>query len=210
MKMRIAALIMAGGKSQRFGKNTEKPTVKLGGKSFIQRVVEAAEAAEKIAEVYVAVTKFNLQTAKEAAKTTAKVVITDGKGYHNDLQQAIKKAKLNGPVLVISSDLPLLTEKFLDEVISRYEKAGKSALVVLVPIEACGKYSVSPTSFYEYKGKEYAVSGIDIIDGKQIIRGQPLTEEQPQETFITESPEAVFNINTPSDLKAAERYLKRI
>jgi len=209
VKMRIAALIMAGGKSQRFGKNIEKPTVKLGGKSFIQRVVEAAEAAEKIAEVYVAVTKFSLQTAKEAAKTTARVVITDGKGYHNDLQQAIKKEKLNGPVLVMSSDLPLLTEKFLDEVISKYEKAGKSALVVLVPIEACSKYGVNPTSFYEYKGKEYAVSGIDIIDGKQIIRGQPLTEEQPQETLITESPEAVFNINTPSDLRAAERYLKR-
>jgi adenosylcobinamide-phosphate guanylyltransferase len=199
---------MAGGKSQRFGKNVEKPTVKLNGKSFIQRVVEAAKASKKISEVYVAVTRFNPQTAEEAAKTSTKVVVTDGGGYHSDLQEAIKKEKLNGPVLVISSDLPLLSGKFLDEVISRYEKAGKSALVVLVPIEAGNKYGVNPTSFYEYKDKEYAVSGIDIIDGEQIIRGQPLIEEQPQEAFISESPEAVFNINTPSDLKAAEGYLQ--
>jgi adenosylcobinamide-phosphate guanylyltransferase len=209
VKLRVVALVMAGGKSQRFGKNVEKPTVKLNGKSFIERVVEAAKASKKIIGVYVAVTKVNVQTAEEVAKTSAKVVVTDGKGYHSDLQEAIKKVKLSGPVLVISSDLPLVSGEFLDVVISRYEKAGKSALVVLVPVEACSKYGVNPTSFYEYKGKEYAVSGIDIIDGQQIIKGLPLTEEQPQETFISERPEAIFNINTRSDLRAAERYLQK-
>lgn len=209
MKLRVVALIMAGGKSQRFGKNVEKPTIKLNGKSLIQRVVEATKGSKKVAEAYVAITKFNPQTADEAAKTSAKVVITDGKGYHSDLHQAIKKAKLNGPVLAISSDLPLLSGEFLDEVISRYEKVGKSALIVLVPVEACYKYGINPTSFYEHEGKEYAVSGINIIDGQQIIKGQPLTEEQTQEAFISASPEAVFNINTPSDLKAAERYLQK-
>jgi adenosylcobinamide-phosphate guanylyltransferase len=208
VKLRVAALIMAGGKSQRFGKNVEKPTVKLNGKSFIQRVIEAAKESKKVSEVYVAVTKFNPKTADAAEKISAKVITTEGKGYHSDLQQAIKEAKLNGPVLVISSDLPLLSGKFLDKAISRYEEIGKSALVVLVPVEACYKYGINPTSFYEHKGKEYAVSGINIIDGQQIIKGQPLTEEQPQETFISTRPEALFNINTSSDLKAAKRYLQ--
>jgi adenosylcobinamide-phosphate guanylyltransferase len=179
---------MAGGKSQRFGKNVEKPTVKLNGKSLIQRVVKAAKASKKVAEVYVAVTKFNPQTADEAAKTSAKVVITDGKGYHSDMHQAIKKAKLNGPVLVISSDLPLLSGNFLDKVISRHEEAGKSALIVLVPVEVCHKYGVNPTSFYEHARKKYAVSGINIIDGKQIINGQTLTEEQPEEALQLRKP----------------------
>jgi adenosylcobinamide-phosphate guanylyltransferase len=199
---------MAGGKSERFGKNVEKPTVKLNGKSFIQRVVEAARVSKKVSEVSVALSKGSPKTADEAAKISAKVITTDGKGYHSDLQQAIKDTNLGGPVLVISSDLPLLSGKFLDEVVSRYEESGKSALIVLVPVEACYKYGINPTSFYEHKGKEYAVSGINIIDGQQIIEGQPLTEEQPQEAFITASPEAVFNINTPSDLKAAEHYLQ--
>jgi adenosylcobinamide-phosphate guanylyltransferase len=208
VKLRVAALIMAGGKSQRFGKNVEKPTVKLNGKSFIQRVVEAAKEAKKVSEVYVAVTRFNPETAGAAEKNSAKVIITKGKGYHVDLQQAIKEARLNGPVLVISSDLPLLSGEFLDEVVCKYEEAGKSAFTVLVPIEACYKYGINPTSFYEHKDRKYAVSGIDIIDGKQIIEGQPLTEEQPQEAFISTRLEAVFNINTSCDLEAAERYLR--
>jgi adenosylcobinamide-phosphate guanylyltransferase len=200
---------MAGGKSQRFGKNVEKPTVKLSGKSLIQRVIEAAKASKKVSKVYVAVTKFNPQTADAAAKASAKVTITEGKGYHADLQQAIKEAGLNSPVLVISSDLPLLSGKFLDKVVGRYEEAGRSALIVLVSVETCHKYGINPTSFYQHEGKEYAVSGINIIDGQQIIKGQPLTQEQPQEAFISERPEAIFNVNTPSDLKAAERFLKR-
>ncbi len=200
---------MAGGKSQRFGKNLEKPMVTLNGKSFIQRVIEAAKASKKVGKVHVAVTKFNSQTADAASDASAEVIITNGGGYHADLQQAIKKAKLNGPVLIISSDLPLISGKFLDEVIRRYEKAGKSALIVLVPVESCSKFGVKPTSFYQHEGTEYAVAGINIIDGQQIIQGQPLTEEQPQEAMISSRPEAVFNVNTPSDLKAAENYLQK-
>jgi adenosylcobinamide-phosphate guanylyltransferase len=199
---------MAGGKSERFGKNKEKPMIKLNGKSLIQRVVEAAKKSKKISEVYVAVTELSPQTADAAMKASVRVITTEGKGYHSDLQQAIKAAKLSGSVLTISSDLPLLSGKFLDEVISRYEKAGKPALRVFVPVEACYKYGIHPTSLEEHEGKEYAVSGINIIDGQLILNGQPLTEKQPQETFISTRLEAVFNINTPDDLKAAERYIQ--
>jgi GTP:adenosylcobinamide-phosphate guanylyltransferase len=137
-----------------------------------------------------------------------RAITTEGKGYHSDLQQAIKDAKLSGPVLTISSDLPLLSGKFLDEVISRYEKAGKPALRVLVPVEACYKYGIYPTSLEEHEGEKYAVSGINIIDGQLILKGQPLTEKQLQETMISTKPEALFNINTPNDLKATKRYLQ--
>lgn len=208
VKLRVVALIMAGGKSERFGKNEEKPMIKLDGKSLIQRVVEAAKQSKKISEAYVAVTKLSPQTADAAVKASVRVITTEGKGYHSDLQQAIKDAKLSGPVLTISSDLPLLSGKFLDKIISRYENAGKPALRVFVPVEACHKYGIYPTSLEEHEGEKYAVSGINIINGQLILNGQPLTEKQPQETLISTRPEAVFNINTPSDLKAAERYLQ--
>jgi adenosylcobinamide-phosphate guanylyltransferase len=199
--MRIVALIMAGGKGTRFGKDIEKPMVKLLGKTLIRRVIEATKASKRISETYVAVTSYNSQTTEEAAKASAKVIETEGKGYHEDLRQAILKLNLICPVLTISSDLPLLTGEFLDEIIDKYEKSRKPALTVLVPVEQCHKYGVYSTSFYEHEGNKYAVSGINIIDGQRIL------EEQQQEIIVCRKPEAIFNINTPKDLESAEKYL---
>lgn len=201
--MRIVALIMAGGRGERFGKDIEKPMIKLLGKPLIKRVIEAAKASKRISETYVAVTLYNSQTAEEAVKASAKVVETEGNGYHADLRQAVLKLNLACPVLTISSDLPLLNGEFLDEIIDKYEKSRKPALTVLVPVENCRKYGVYPTSFYEHEGNTYAVSGINVIDGQRI------SEEQEQEVVICRKPEAIFNINTPKDLESAKNYLLR-
>ena len=201
--MHIVALIMAGGKGKRFGGDTEKPMIKLLGKPLIRRVIEATKASKRIAETYVAVTAYNSKTAEEASKASAKVIETKGHGYHADLRQTVLKLNLACPVLTISSDLPLVNGEFLDEIIDKYEKSRKPALTVLAPIESCSKYGVYPTSFYEHGGNTYAVSGINIIDGRRIL------EEQEQEVVICRKPEAVFNINTPRDLESAKNYLLR-
>jgi len=201
--MRIVALIMAGGTGERFGGDIEKPMIKLLGKPLIKKVIEATKASKRISATYVAVTLYNSQTAEEAAKASVKVVKTDGHGYHADLRQAVLKLNLTCPVLTISSDLPLLNGEFLDEIIDKYEKSRKPALTVLVPIESCRKYGVYPTSFYEHRGKTYAVSGVNVIDGQRIL------EEQQQEVVICRKPEATFNINTPKDLESAKNYLLR-
>ncbi len=201
--MRVVALIMAGGRSKRFGGDIEKPMAKFMGKSLIRRVIEATKESEKIAETYVAVTSHTPKTAEEAAKASVKIVETDGRGYHADLQQAVQESNLTGPVLVISSDLPLLTGEFLDEIINRYEESGKPALTVLVPEEAFIEYDLSAVSPYDYGGKMYAVSGINIIDGRRIL------EEQEQEVVISRRPEAVFNVNSSKDLESTKNFLLR-
>ena len=50
----------------------------------------------------------------------------------------------------------------------------------------------------------YAVSGINIIDGRKIL------EEQEQEVVITSKPEAVFTVNSIEDLMTTKNYLKKI
>jgi len=201
--MRIVALIMAGGRGKRFGGDIEKPMIKLLGKPLIRRVIEATKAAKRISETYVAVTLYNSKTAEEAAKASAKVVETKGQGYHADLREAILKLNLTCPVLTISSDLPLVNGEFLDEIIDKYEKSLKPALTVLVPIENCRKHGIHPTSLYEHEGNTYAVSGINIIDGRRI------SEEQQQDVIICRRPEAIFNVNTFEDLESAKNYLLR-
>ncbi len=199
--MHIVALIMAGGRGKRFGGDIEKPMVRFMGKPLIRRVIEAAKESKRIAETYVAVTSYSPKTAEEATKASAKIVKTEGRGYHADAQEAVQKANLTCPVLIISADLPLLTGEFLDYIIDKYEKADKPALTVLVPEEAFREYGVSAVSPYEYEGKMYAVSGINIIDGQRVL------EEQEQEVIVSRRPEAVFNVNASKDLESAKKHL---
>ncbi|UCC58946.1 MAG: NTP transferase domain-containing protein [Candidatus Bathyarchaeum sp.] len=201
--MRVVALIMAGGRSKRFGGNIEKPIVRFMGKPLIRRVIEATKESKRITETYVAVTSYSPKTAREAAEASVKIIETKGQGYHADLQQAVQEANLTCPVLAISSDLPLLNGEFLDEIIGKYEESGKPALTVLVPEEAFRKYGVSAVSPYEHEGKMYAVSGINILDGRQVL------EEQEQEVIFSRRPEAVFNVNSSKDLESAKNYLLR-
>jgi adenosylcobinamide-phosphate guanylyltransferase len=198
--MKIVALIMAGGKGTRFGGDTEKPMADFMGKTIIQRVIEATKESKKIAETYVAVTTNSPKTAEEARKASVTVIKTDGKGYHEDLQQAVKTANLACPVLIISADIPLLTGDFLGELIIKYIESGKPALTVMVPEETFQEYGLSAVSIYEYKGKRYAVSGVNIMDGRRIL------EEQEQEVVITSRHEAVFTVNSKKDLEAAKNY----
>ena len=202
--MRIVSLIMAGGRGKRFGGDIEKPMIKLLGKPLIRRVIEATKMSKRISETYVAVTSHNPRTAEEAAKASAKIVETKGHGYHADLQEAISKLNLTCPVLTVSSDLPLLNAEFLDEIIDNYEKSGMAALTVLVPIEACQKFGIIPSSFETRHGGKFAVSGINIVDGRKILK-----EEQETVVLLSERIEAIFNINTPENLELARDYLLR-
>ncbi|MFA5364032.1 MAG: NTP transferase domain-containing protein [Candidatus Bathyarchaeia archaeon] len=201
--MHIVALIMAGGKGTRFGGDTEKPMAMFLGKPLISRVIQAAKESKNISDVYVAVTSYSPQTAQEAKKAQVNVIETDGKGYHEDLQQAVKKAKLSCPVLIVSSDLPLLTGAFLDEIIDQYKKSGKPALTVMIPEEAFREYGLCAVSLYEHKCKMYGVSGINILDGSHIL------DEQDQEVVISKKPEAVFNVNSCKDLESVTEYLRK-
>jgi adenosylcobinamide-phosphate guanylyltransferase len=194
---------MAGGKGTRFGGDTEKPMAMFMDKPLIRRVIEATQDAKRISEIFVAVTSYSPKTAQEAKKASVKVLETDGKGYHEDVQQAVQEANITGPVLIISADLPLVNGDFLDEIISKYEKQSKPALTVMIPEEAFQKYGLSAVSLYDHEGKMYAVSGINIIDGQRIL------EEQEQEVIESSRPEAVFTVNALEDLEEAKNFLLR-
>ena len=203
--MEIPALIMAGGKGKRFHSKIEKPLARFLGKPLINWVIDAVKSANRISDVYVVTSPNTLETEKKCLKEGLKVIRTDGKDYHHDLKQAVIKSQLNCPVLTVSSDLPALTGVFLDQIILAYEKIGKPALTVLVPIEECKKIGLSTASTYTYKGAFYAVSGINIIDGSKIFE-----EELEQEVIISDNIEAALNINSLEDLRNAEKYLESV
>jgi adenosylcobinamide-phosphate guanylyltransferase len=203
--MRVPALIMAGGKGKRMELAIEKPLLPFMGKPLLDWVVEAVQSAEKVSEFYVVTSGNTLETEKRCLSKGWKVLRTDAKSYHDDLKQAILEANLNCPVLTIPADLPAVTGKFLDKVISAYENGGKDALAVFVPIKSREELELSISSTDEYKGVWHAVSGVNIINGAKI------QEEGKIDTsaIITEEIEVLLNINTPKDLEIAEKIMRK-
>jgi len=204
--MKVPALIMAGGRGKRICSDIEKPLLSVQGKPLIERVVKAAKSANNISEIYIITSINTPQTEKKCIKDGLKILRTDGKGYHNDLKQAILKGKLNFTVLTMPADLPALTGKFIDKIIGIFEKKGKNALAVFVPLEKREKLELSVSSKDEYEGVLYAVSGVNIINGKKIL------SEGKIETaaYITDEIDVLFNINTQKDLNIAEKNLKKL
>ena len=201
--MMIPALIMAGGKGSRMGLPTEKPLLPFLGKPLIDWVAEAIMNAEKVTEFYVITSSNTPQTEKHCHAKGWKILHTDAGGYHNDLKQAVLKAGLTGPVLTMPSDVPAITGKFLDKVISEFEVCGKDFMAVFVPIKSRQDRGLSISSTDEYKGVWYAVSGINIIDSAK-IQGEGKIETS---AIITEETEVLLNVNTTKDLEIAQKIM---
>ena len=202
--MRVPALIMAGGKGTRIGLAIEKPLLLFLGKPLIDWVVEAVKSAEKVSEFYIVTSKNALETEQKCLRNGLKVIRTDGKGYHDDLKQAILETHLQSPVLTMPADLPAVTGKFLDKVITAYEKCGKDALAVFVPITAREALELSVSSTDEHKGVWYAVAGVNIINGARIHDEGKIDTS----AIITEEIEVLLNINTLKDLAIAEKIMR--
>ncbi|MBK5133817.1 NTP transferase domain-containing protein [Candidatus Bathyarchaeota archaeon] len=202
--MKVPALILAGGKGSRICSNTEKPLLLFLGKPLIDRVVEAAKSARNVSQIYVVTSKNTPQTEERCLKNGWRVLKTNGEGYHNDLKQAIIEGKLNSPVLTIPADLPALTGEFIDKIITLFEERGKNALAVFIPLEKRKKMELSVSSKDEFEGVMYAVSGVNIINGKKILAEGKIDTA----ALVTDEIEVLFNINTQKDLNIAEKNLK--
>ena len=202
--MKVPTLIMAGGKGKRMGLPFEKPLLPFLGKPLIDWVAETVESATKVSEFYVVTSGNTPETEKHCKTKGWKILHTDAKGYHDDLKQAVHDADLTGAILTTPADVPAVTGKFLDKVISAFEASGKDFLAVFVPIEKRERLGLSISSTDEYKGVWYAVSGVNIINGAKI------QEQGKVETsaIITEEIEVLLNVNTLKDLEVAEKMMR--
>ena len=201
--MKVPALIFAGGKGKRIGLPVEKPLLPFLGKPLVDRVVEAARTSERISEFYVVTSCNTPQTEDKCLKEGLKIIRTDGKGYHLDLKQAIIDGKFDGPILTIPADLPALTGRFIDRIISIYQRKKKNALAVFVPLEKRRELELSVSSIDEFEGKPYAVSGVNIINGAKIFTDGKIDTG----ALITDEIDVLLNINTLKDLEIAEKIM---
>jgi adenosylcobinamide-phosphate guanylyltransferase len=201
--VKIPALIMAGGKGKRMGLPVEKPLLPFQGKPLIDWVAEAVESAEKVSEFFVVTSPSTPETEKHCTEKGWRVLRTDAKGYHDDLKQAAHDGDLTGAILTIPADLPAVTGKFLDKVVTTFEVSGKDFFAVFVPIDKRQSLGLSVDSTDEYHSVWYAVSGVNIVNGAK-IQGKEKIETS---AMITEEIEVLLNINTVGDLEIAQKLM---
>ena len=194
------ALVMAGGKGSRLMMG-EKPLVKLFGKSLIDYVVGALldSSAERI---FVAVTENVPMTGVWARGRELEVVDTSGKGFVADMVEAVEKAGVIQPILIIMADLPLITPDLIDEIMETYEERPEPALSTHTPLNLHSRLGRRPDSLFNYRGQLIVPSGINILDGANI------REEQEDYHLIKERIELAVNVNVADDLKLCESIIQ--
>ena len=200
--MGVVALVMAGGKGTRMKLAEEKPLIKVCGKPVIEYVLAALKDAKKIDSIIVATSSYTPKTTKLMKQLGVKVVETPGKDYVSDMGYAAQSLNL-GVFLAIAADLPLVSSEMIDAVVERYERCGKPALTVAVPLKTKSKLGMSIEYSFKINDRDVVPVGINVIDGHKRYGDEWLD----QDICILNHDELAVNINTLQELKLAERLL---
>ncbi|AEH25405.1 GTP--adenosylcobinamide-phosphate guanylyltransferase [Pyrococcus yayanosii] len=175
--MRVPIIILAGGKSMRMGR--EKPVLRVGDRPMLLRVYEAAE---KVGEVLVAVSKNAPKTRELCLKEKIPFVETPGSGYVTDVRWLLREF---GPFISAPADVPFV--KFSDFYAFLKTFDGRTSLTGVLPLRLVPR-DLNPLI---YRG--YAIVGLNAV------------AEEGEEFFELSNPLLALNVNTPDDLELARK-----
>lgn len=197
----VTAIIMAGGMGTRMNSDTEKPLIEVCGLPMIEHVIRAVSASKRIIHIIVATSPKTPETADYVRKLGYDVFETPGNGYVEDLQYFISECygnDQNQVILSITADLPLITSETIDQVIIKYERCGKPAMCIAVPVEVFQKHGLKPS----------IVLGDVVPSGLNILRSN--NKQQDEEVLKLGKIELAVNINSFDDIVVLEEVLSNI
>jgi adenosylcobinamide-phosphate guanylyltransferase len=203
--MKVTALIMGGGKGTRMKSKQEKPLALLNDKPIIYWVIEAIHSAKNVKELIIATSDVSPETREYVQQLDLKIIDTPGKGFHEDMKHVIITEKITDHVLVVAGDLPLLTGELIDTIVDYYATLEVPSMAVMVPLEVFIKYDLTPSIIFTIEEKKLVPVGINIIDGRHIVK-----KEIDQEIMIGEDVRLACNVNTLKDLSIAKSLFQQL
>ena len=178
---------MCGGRGSRLALAEEKPLVEIAGRPLVDNVVDAL--ATSSIEQTVAVTSPHAQRTRE--HVSQPTIDAPGDGYVADLQYALER--VDGPVLTVAADVPLLDGKTIDSILDSFEGI---SMTVCVPTELKRRLGVRiDTTMPDDPG--HAPTGVNVIaDGERDRR------------IVRENPRLAVNVNRPRDAQVAHALVR--
>lgn len=178
----------------------EKPLLKIGDKTMLERVLIALSQSKLIGHVVVAVSANTPQTALMAEKLHVEVLGTPGVDYVSDMRYAMTKLHLS-ETLIVSADLPFLPGDIVDRAIEAFRASGKPSLSVMAPASVYKEMGSKPQHVFQIHGRKLVPIGLNLVDGKRINES-----ELDQTVLEVDSKELALNVNAPSDYELAKRF----
>lgn len=195
----MRALIMAGGSGSRLNSG-EKALILICGQPMIAYVIRAFREAG--CEPVVAGSVRTPMTANWCRVNGIAYCRTDGRGYVDDMAQAVQSLDEEHPLFISASDIPCITADIVKTISRGYDSAGKDALSTWVP-------AAMVTACRESMPYRERIDGVDACPaGINIIRGDRAGEEQEEYRLLMNEPGLALNVNTRQDRDRAETLIR--
>jgi adenosylcobinamide-phosphate guanylyltransferase len=194
----MRALIMAGGSGSRLNSG-EKPLILICGQPMIAYIVRAFQEAG--CEPVIASSPKTPMTANWCRANGIPYCRTDGRGYVDDMVQAVRSLDEEGPLFITVADIPCITSAVVKSIRAAYASSGKDALSTWIPAAAVSGCRQSMPYRERIGDTEACPAGINII------RGKYAGEEQEEFRLILNEPCLALNVNTPADRMRAEAFI---
>lgn len=187
----MIGLVMGGGRGTRMESAEEKLLLKYK-KPIIQHVITALQESGCFSKIVCVTSPHAPKTRQFVDKLGVLIVETKGKGYVNDLNEAL--GKFDELVFVTSGDLPLLDAEIVKEIVQRgYNK--EPWVSVLVSKKFLDLLGANLEYLLTYDNKEYAYTGISIVNPKEVSEMKEVKESY----FILDDKRIAINLNTKKD-----------
>jgi adenosylcobinamide-phosphate guanylyltransferase len=202
----MTAAIMCGGKGSRMQgfANTEKPLLKLKGKTMLELVIDTLSQSRNFSRI-VAATSSNSPNTKSylLSNLSLKVDIlqTEGIGYSNDISTVLNTLRPD-TVFVVTSDLPLLTLKDVNRIVLNWERE-HPCTCVMSEKRFVSDIGINPSITICIDSRQYCYSGISIIDSSKVCSAATIYEHY----LIMNQKGVAVNVNTRSDFEIAEMLM---
>jgi len=182
----LKGIVMAGGRAGRFGRPVDKSCLSVNGRSLLDRSTDALRVSG-IDDILVATTGNHQQTQRAASLLGIPVVLTSGRGYHEDTLELISQFE---QYVSVNVDMPFVRR---DHVMTLMRsRPARSVAAVVSSDKALG--TVDPQSLLTDKtGRTMIWTGLNMVS------------PDPETVLIElEDPLLTVNVNDDRDLRLAE------
>ena len=187
----MIGLVMAGGRGSRMEFHTPEKLLLEYEKPIIFHVIDSLNDSHCFSQVFAATSQNSPNTKYELEQRGIETLDTPGNGYANDLNFLLQK--MDGFVLVVSGDLPLLDEEIIQKLVEfNSENIWTSFLVSKKFLDSL---SLESNLLVKHNSVECIYTGISIINADKIKNLNSVNEDY----VILDDKRIAFNLNTKED-----------